>query len=82
VALCLAQRLPAAVPDRELKGAMERLLRKFVDLRSDGSLSVIGDIFHAVAGALFRSVPHRRGDEPRVNCQVLLVGLRSPQAWG
>ncbi len=40
VALCLAQRLSAAVPDRELKGALERVLRKFVDLRSDGSLSV------------------------------------------
>lgn len=61
VALCLAHRLSSAVPDRELKGAMERLLRKFVDLRSDGSLSVIGDICGKVS---IKNVEYYRVREP------------------
>ena len=61
LALCLAQRLSAAVPDRELKGALERVLRKFVDLRSDGSLTVIGDICGKVS---IKNVEYYRVREP------------------
>lgn len=61
VALCLAQRLSAAVPDRELKGALERLLRRFVDLCSDGSLSLVGDICGKVS---VKNVEYYRVREP------------------
>ena len=29
-----------------------------------------------------QSVPHRRGDEPKINFAEMFIALCSPQAWG
>lgn len=49
VALCMAQRLSASVPDQEFKEALDRALRKFVALRSDGTSSAIDRICSKVS---------------------------------
>ena len=69
-ALCLALRLSAAIPDRELKKSLHRLMENFLSLRSADTPPEFRDIEEKVKNETTERVvrplhvPHTCGDEP------------------